>query len=301
MQLGTAITTAWFLVAGSLAAAQANTEQDCDMIQKLDQFQVVQTRLANGPNMSFYVNDIRFLRNQITQIDQSDLLAALGETPRSPAGRALVELLDQTRDLLSEERLADPATTRTHYRDPTVQANLSMIRAEMRRWRCPVEGIVTMESWMVQANSSDIPTPVQAEPVNVTFELTFSWKTILILLGVIVGAVAAFKVYRLRAVHRRRRAKRYSTNFPTVYRVGDDDIAGMLLDISGNGTKLRFDPAHPLAKSTHVQLLIFDDWVAGTVAWTNAHYSGIVFRAALKNATVKNIRAASGNQMKQAA
>ena len=301
MRLGAAIIMTWLLVAGSIAAAQAMSQRDCEIIERLDQFQIVQTRLASGANMAFHVNDIRFLRGQIEKIDETDLLSAVGETRRSTAGRAVVTMFDQTRDLLDNARLADPATTRGHYRDPSVQATLRLIRDQMRRWRCPVEGIITMEPWMVQTNSGDTVGGAEAEPVEFTYDQIINKTTIL---AVIVGgaiAAAAFRIYRILLLRSRRRAKRYSANFHTIYRVGRHDLHGALLDISGNGTKLRFDPAHPLPKSAQVEVLIFDNWVPGTAVWSNAHYSGIVFRSAITNATVRNICKTDRNQTKKAA
>lgn len=301
MRLDAAIITAWLLFAGSIAAAQAMSQRDCEIIERLDQFQIVQTRLAGGADMAFYVNDIRFLRSQIDKIDKTDLLAAVGETSRSAAGRAVVTLFDQTRDLLDNARLANPATARAHYRDPAVQATLRLIRDQMRRWRCPVEGIITMEPWMYQTNSGDTVGGNAAEPVEFTFDLSINKTTVLTVIGGIATAAAAFRIYRTLLLRSRRRAKRYSANFQTVYRVGDRDLPGALLDISGNGTKLRFDPAHPLPKSAQVEVLIFDDWVQGTSVWSNAHYSGIVFRSAITNATVRNIRKTDRNPTTKAA
>ena len=301
MRLCAAIITAWLLFAGGMASAQVMSQRDCQMIERLDQFQVVQTRLASGVNMAFYVNDIRFLRSQIDKIDAAELLAALGETRRSATGQAVVTLLDRTRDLLDDARLANPATARAHYRDPAVQAALRLIRDQMRGWRCPVEGIITMESWMFQTESSDAIGGTTAEPVEVEFDLVLNKTTILSVIGATVLLAAAFRVYRILLLRSRRRAKRYSANFQTAYRVGDRNLTGALLDISGNGTKLRFDPAHPLPKSTQVEVLIFDDWVPGTAVWSNAHYSGIVFRSAITNATVRNIRKTDRNRTKDAA
>ena len=300
MRRSAALILAWFLAVASTAAAQTRSLEECGMIQQFNQLHQIQTRLSKGEGGAFFDNDIRFLRNHMGRVNIDQLLAATGETARSSGGQAILGLMNQTLRLLRVMDGGGPETIRAHFADPAVQLNLERIRQSLPRWLCPVEGVITMEPWAVQEDDNDLSAPRPSQPSQFRVHMYFNATNSVILLALMAGIAITYSVYRRRLVRTRRRAKRYTTNFPTKYRIGAKEMPGTLLDISGMGTKLEFDKKFPVRKGAPVQVMIFDKWVSGKAVWGNVHYSGILFQTALSERIIGDIREASAALLREA-
>lgn len=108
-------------------------------------------------------------------------------------------------------------------------------------------------------------------------------------LFLVLGAIAALRLGK----RARRRAVRHPCHIETTLMLGKATLAATVHDISLQGAKLSFsdrsDNEEMPALKTPVVLFLGGAWVQGHVVWANKHFIGVLFEAALPQASLRLI------------
>lgn len=284
------------LAAGSMAYA------DCAMIDRLDRLYTIQSRLMRDPDTSLYVTDIRHLRWISAEIRDRDVLEAIGGNRLTGRGADFMRFLRDTEALLQRASLDDPQSIRPNRTTGTL-ATLAIIGDHLNDLRCTALQIaVDSAAGTGRRADSDSDAEDMAEVADTLATLAkeaLQIRSLVITVTTVIIIAKAIPLVRRWRRLLRRRAKRHNIKYPTQYKWADHKHSGMLVDISCHGTKLQHDAATPPPIRTTVHIQISNDLIAGTVIWSNRHYSGIQFRRAVSLDTVKLARQTVPHPQKQ--
>ncbi|MEO0905217.1 MAG: PilZ domain-containing protein [Pseudomonadota bacterium] len=275
---------------------------DCALIDRIDQLHTIQLRLARDPDTALFATDIRQLRSASAGISNRDAVSAVDGNSFTGHGADVVRFLANTQQLLQSVSLDDPQSVRPHF-DRETRENLSEIGAHLTDLRCNAEQIAIDAAVAAERGSggdSDAEDLAEvAETLNRIAEEVLRPRTFFIALLLGVGTALALPVIRRQLLLRKRRAKRHNTTYETLYTWNNSQTAGMLIDINCHGTKLRHEADDPLPVGEEVDISICDNWVGGTVMWSNTHYSGVQFRRSIALSDVETVCATKAPTEKQ--
>ena len=278
------------LTAGTMAHA------DCALIERLDKLHIIQSRLARDPDTALFSNDIRQIRHINKGIGNRATLDAVEGNGFTGHGADFLRFLAGTQLLLQRASLDDPQSVRPHF-DSRQRETLRRIGRHLVNLRCNTDQIAvdaTIASERGSGGSSDAEDLAEvAESLNRLADEVFRPRTLLVMLLAAGGTAIAAPIMKRGIRRRRRRARRHNTTFATQYLSDAQNLEGMLIDINCHGTKLRHQTDRPLPKGQPVEIAIFDQWIEGTVMWSNAHYSGVQFRKSLSLSDVDAVCAAA--------
>lgn len=270
----------WLTAFIGAGAALAN----CAVIDGVDRLHAVQTRLARDPNTTFFASDIRFMRNQLATLADRQVLQAVNGNVLTPKGAAFSRFMRNSRAVLEGTSVDDPASVLRHFNNASVRRNLQAVGGYLGELRCTAEQIA-VDSASALVSSDDDAAQILREAMDEVLDLT----NILMVTTTIAFVIAFSQGLKVWVIRLKRRAKRYPSNYPTLYKANDLTRHGVLIDVSGNGTKLEHDPSAPLAPRTSIEIMIFDEWMRGTVIWSNSFYSGVTFKRVLHGDVVQQV------------
>lgn len=268
------------LAVGTLCTATL-AQADCALIDRLDKLYAIQSRLARDPDTALFATDIRLLRVIGSGIGNRAALEAVDGNGFTGHGADVLRFLQNTRSLLQMASLDDPQSVRPHF-SVQVRENLSLIGAHLVGLRCndaqiAIDAAIATERGAGGTSDAEDLADVAQTLNNLAKEL-FHPRTAIILLVLMSTSAIALPIIRQQMVLRQRRAQRHNITFATQYNLGTRKIGGMLIDINCLGAKLKHEIEHPLPMGQSIEIHICDAWVAGTVVWSNTHYSGVQFR-----------------------
>lgn len=253
------------VIASIICGGPANA--DCLVIARLDGILAVEQRIARATFEPDLKSIALFLQREDARINSSNLAESVG--PDNIA--AFETFVTHTKTFL---RLAtdDGAAAHAFLQSTDVAENMRDITARMADLRC-----------QPRADAQSLPatdatgTSLSGVPLNFTLSAA---KVAAVFASIIGSGIALFGVMRLRS-QRQRRAKRHRIHYPTSYHNAGVTLDGVLLDISGAGVKLRHDPVHPMEIGSPITVQIMDQWISGTVQWSNPNYTGVLFKSAM--------------------
>lgn len=282
---------AFFMTVSALGTG-GQAYADCVIIHQIDNLHTIQSRLARNPDSALFITDIRQLRAFSRGLSHRGALDAVDGNAFTGQGAEVVRFLQNTQALLQRASLDDPDSVRPHF-TPAVRSNLAAVRGHLRDLRCNDDQIAVETAQKAERRSSSNSDAEDlaevAETINALAEEVFQLRSlILFVVTMTIGAIVVPAIRRWRHL-RMRRAKRHNATYQTRYIVGDRETGGMLIDINCHGTKLRHQADNPLAQGTAVEISVAENWVAGTVMWSNAHYSGVQFKSSIGLIDVETI------------
>ena len=253
---------------------------NCMMIDQIDQLHILQTRLTNNPDTSLFPYDIRQLRTISNKISNREALEAVAGNAIMGKGASFVRFLQNTQNLLQGASLDDPYSVQSHF-TRAARKNLQDISGYLTDLRCTDTQITIDQARAaadpIRVNSDAEDLEQVAQTLREVIVEVFQWRTFLIVLILAIIASVATPLIQHWLIRRLRRAKRHNTYYKTQYSWDGCTIDGMIMDINCHGTKLRHETDNPLPRGGLVDICIDDEWLGGTVMWSNVHYSGIKF------------------------
>ncbi len=276
--------TAFLTVVICLCSMANMARANCAVIDAVDNLHAVQSRLARDTLSPMYVSDIRFLRAQLSVIADRQVETAVGAGPLTGKGATFARFMRNTRALVQRASIDDSLQVRVFFNNPEVQADLQAVGIFLGDMRC-TESQIAADAATARPDSDDSAAEVLRNAAKEVLDPT----NILVVSTIIIAGIAGTKVISAWIALRRRRTKRHPAKFETTYMINDQTKYGVLHDISGYGAKLAQDTATPLTEKSAISILIFDEWIAGTVQWSNSHYSGINFKTTLKQNIVRKV------------
>ncbi len=287
-----------------LCCFSGRVDADCIVIDRLDNLQIIQARLARDPNTALFATDIRQLRALSAGLGDRAVLDAVGGNRFTGPGADFVSFLDDTQDLLQRVSLDDPQSVRPHF-TASKRASLATIRTHLHPLRCTDNDLETARS-SAAANTgtggegSDAEDLAEvAETLSALADEVFRWRTLVIVATVGTMIAIAVPILRNWLLLRQRKAKRHNTRHITNYQWNNRIIEGMLVDINCFGAKLKHEKDNPIPVGTPIEVRIDDGDIIGTVMWSNANYSGVQFRKSITLEAVAFVRASVDRKQKQ--
>jgi len=277
---------------------------DCIVIDRLDQLQIIQARLARDPDTALFATDIRQLRRLSTGLGDGDVLDAVDGNRFTGSGADFIGFLDDTQALLQRASLYDPQSVRPHF-TAARRANLTTIRTHLHPLRCTDNDLSIARSSAASSTgaggegSDEEDLAEVADTLSALADEVFRIRTFVIVLTVVAAFVIIAPVLRNWLHLRRRKAKRHNTRHMTHYHWDSRVIQGMLVDINCYGAKLKHEKDNPLPVGSSVDIKIDEGDVTGTVMWSNTHYSGVQFRKSITLEAVAFVRARIDTLQKQ--
>ena len=267
---------------------------DCTLIDRLDRSVTIQSRLARDPATALFTSDIRQIRMMHDGISDSAALRAVDGNRFAGHGTVVVRFLANSQQLLQRASMDDPQSVRPHF-DQRTRENLISMRAMLPQWRCTSEQIAVdaqFEGRRGTGRDSDAEDIAEVkETISALADEVIRPRSLVIVLLVALMFSIVSPVLQRYMLLRRRRAKRHNCAYATQYTCDKTTVDGMLVDINCHGTKFRHE-AEPLTQGTQVEIAICDEWITGTVKWSNTHYSGVQFHKLIPLAFIEPVCAA---------
>ncbi|MEL6840473.1 MAG: PilZ domain-containing protein [Pseudomonadota bacterium] len=281
---------AFALVMTLSTGAQAQSgSQACVVINGIDLLHGIQTRLARNPDTLLFTDDVRVIRAQISAISDRAALDAVQSNALTIKGNTFLRFLQNTRNLLLKVSMDDPNSVTPHF-TAGVRRNLSNVETYLVELRCSADEIAAAEETLAEVDSRDDDSDDAVRIVREAAEELLNLTNLFVFAGAALIAIVGMRLWQKFSARQRRRAKRYVTSFTTDYRLTNRSMAGRLVDINCFGTKLRHAEDAPIAKGARVAICICDEWVNGTVVWTNTHYAGVQFSRSITLKAVQQVR-----------
>ncbi len=267
--------TLLLLLIGQAAKAEVN----CTAIAAFDRLHDAQVRLNDYQTPARFDLDASIVRAELAYVRDLDLATVLGSNSLVQNKQVFARFTAHSERLLARIEQGDPARLRAHFADPDRKRNMETLIVYLRSLPCNLTGVSFTNNTMEQTVGSGSP-----------FEIDLK-EVIIFLAAVVTAGLLAWLAQRYRR-KQKRRARRYTANYATTYRWNNADFAGLLMDISGRGSKLKHHPDAPLELGASVHIIILGEWKSCSIVWTNAHYSGILFEQALRHKSVQKIHKA---------
>ena len=265
---------------------------DCRVIDQLDQLYALQSRLARGPDTLLFSSDIRQLRRMSRELSGPAILNAVDANGFSRKGRAFSQFLQDTKMLVQKVSLDDAHSAMPHF-SANVRDNLNAIGGYLTDLRCSSEQIAVDKAAAERRTATNASDAEDLErfyqSLSTIANEVFHPRTFLILLAAAAAKFITLPILKRWLLLRFRQSRRHPVSFETQYQLDEQIVSAMLLDINCYGTKLRHESEDPHSKGTRLEIAIFDDWISGTVKWSNTHYSGVQFKKTLSLDTVAAI------------
>ncbi|RBW44357.1 hypothetical protein DS901_08095 [Loktanella sp. D2R18] len=243
----------------SVQPAQAN----CELIALLDMMHSVEYRISQAENDTNLGVEIQFLSRGIARITTYDMSEIVGRQNTA----AFERFLDQTQEFLHVFERQSLPTALAFLKSRNAIRQLDDIANRLPELRCaPPQQI------QQGPPSDDEGTNLSGAPLDFTLSRD---RLMLAIFGLIAFMIALAFAMRWQA-RNQRRTKRYRIHYQTRYQTSDGKHSGVLLDISGAGIKLQHDPTRPPMLEAKITVEIGDQWVSGTIQWTNPNFSGIL-------------------------
>lgn len=278
---------------------------DCVLLDRLDRTVTVQTRLAANPDTALFASDIRQVRAMLNGISQTAALRAVNGNSFTGDGATVARFLTTSAELLQRASLDDPNSVRPHFTQRARQ-NLADMRSVLAAWRCSEEQIAIDAAAAAAEtqrridgnNDADAMENVR-ETLNTLADEVLRLRTlVIVLIGATIIAIATPIIQR-HMILRRRRSKRHNCTYQLPYVWEEQSFDGMLVDINCYGTKLQHDLDTPPPQGSHLDMIICEEEIGGTVVWSNTHYVGVLFQKLIPLSHIDPIRAAKPPPQKQ--
>lgn len=273
--------------------AQAQTTpEDCLMIDRLDTLHAVQTRLSRNHNQFMFRTDIRLIRAEFSQLSESSALTAVDSNRLSSKGSAFVSFLRNTGTLLQRVSLDDPDSIQPHFTQ-SARSNLAAVGRHLATVRC--EGATVRQARQnAQARASstaedDGEEDDAAQILREAAEELINFTNFFIFIGLATITVLGRRLLKYLTKRRKRRAKRHAVIYASDYGMDERVSEGVMIDINCFGCKLKHSEDAPIEKGTVLDLQIEEEWIEGTVIWTNNHYTGVQFKRSISLEMVKAV------------
>ncbi len=280
----------------SMLGVAAPAHADCVLMDTLGKLHTIQSRLARDPGSALFATDIRQIRGMSSGISDRATLDAVDGNRFTGHGADFIRFLQNTRSLLQSASLDDPQSIRMHFGKST-RDNLAEISQHLRDLQCTDEQVAVDTRAAAErrrGGDSDADDLAEvAENLKTLANEVFQLRTLAIAAAVVMVVMAALPILRRWRILQRRRAKRHNTTYETPYKWNGRETGGMLIDINCFGTKLRHATGAPLPQGSDIEIAICNQWIAGTVMWGNAHYSGVQFGKSISLSAVEQVRASS--------
>ncbi|PUB13140.1 hypothetical protein [Yoonia sediminilitoris] len=271
------------------------------------------------PSLPQYV---RLLRKRLDLLADRTVIDAIGGPDRLQLQEVFRRFLYNSRFALQTFNGDDPVAAYEYYRTPEVRDNLLLVGfylpsllcdetevaqptspspGDFRRagssdtaFKSALEEVIGDEMGATEKKTlQDRVSAPSSLQINLDSEATTSILDGVLKLGIgILAAGAAYIAFwasRWLLAGRRHRARRYPAQYKTVSKIDGETIEGVLHDISSRGTKFAHSLDRSIAIKTPVAVQIFDEWYEGSVAWSNDHYAGVIFRSGPKPKVVRAV------------
>ncbi|MDO6589731.1 MULTISPECIES: PilZ domain-containing protein [Rhodobacterales] len=223
----------------------------------------VEYRISQAENDTNLGVEIQFLSRGIARITTYDMSEIVGRQNTA----AFERFLDQTQEFLHVFERQSLPTALAFLKSRNAIRQLDDIANRLPELRCaPPQQI------QQGPPSDDEGTNLSGAPLDFTLSRD---RLMLAIFGLIAFMIALAFAMRWQA-RNQRRTKRYRIHYQTRYQTSDGKHSGVLLDISGAGIKLQHDPTRPPMLEAKITVEIGDQWVSGTIQWTNPNFSGIL-------------------------
>ncbi len=300
--------THWLLFA-LLLCVPVGVRAQCVMANTLSQVHALQFDLSEKPDDPLASNVIQFIAGQMGNLQDDDLSAIADIHPSQGAYQVFKDFVGVTEQLLQAVETAGIAALPQHFAQDQVRANLRVTGQYLVSLGCiprtavtrPGEGPISMfapTKSPVDATAAEVDVGEETPVDGIKRYLATPSGAISSVLAIVGACVAAFLI-RTVLKRRRRRARRFGCHYATRFRIAGQDGDGVILDVSGMGIKLRRNTDQTIDIGAVVDVLIMDEWHAGTVAWENPHYVGVLFRQALRQRVVRALAHGSKSPVAQ--
>ena len=273
----------------STGAQAQSASQDCLIIDGLDVMHGIQMRLSRNPDTILFADDIRVLRASIGTISDRAALQAIQSNALAVKGNTFLRFLQNTRALLQTVSMDEPNSVTQHF-GRQERANLGKVANYLVDLRCTPDDIAQAEDAVLAAVGEIGGDDDAGQIIRAAAEELISLNNILWFVGMTVTAIVGTRLWQSLAARQRRRAKRHPTSYTADFQVNNHTRVGALIDINCFGTKLRHGCDDPLAKGAQIAISVEDEWIKGSVVWSNAHYAGVQFNRAISLGTVGQVR-----------
>lgn len=308
----------WACLSGHGFAA----EHACEAFGRLQQIYDLQMQIISENSVKDLQDEVRQLRRQLNVTTDLAIIDAIEDDKRNERREIFRRFLYNSRYAMQSFNGDDPMAAHLYYRAPQIRNNLMLVGFYLSNLTCDDVDEATTSGFSTLGQSRELAaTDTQMAGVDhansdgaaqsgqkmlqekvsaasrIKRALVGEQESLLVFglilmsssifaVGLIIVTLQTVKALLLR---RRRRARRFPAQYETISDIDGKKIHGVLHDISGQGTKFGHDLDTPVEIKTPISVQIFDEWYEGTVAWSNEHYAGIMFRRPLKNKTVRAV------------
>ncbi len=284
----------WVMVI--LLCVPAGARAECVLANALSQVHMLQVDLTKTPDNPLAGNVLQYIAGQMPHLQENDLARIVEIHPAEDADAVFNNFATHTHQLLQAYQRKGIAAIPLHFDQEQVRRNLRLTGQYLVAFGClsratggqpgqSVLGQRTQEG-IIDNGSVETSGETPFDSIKRYLATPKGAATGVFAVAAVVGIAILIRAW---IKLRRRRARRYDCHYATRFRTGGRDHGAVILDVSGMGIKLRHGADEPVQIGTQIEVCIFDKWHAGTVAWGNAHYFGILFRHPLSRQDVRQL------------